>query len=149
LAFKLEGDLGFLIARTHRAMRRWLASRLEPLGITYKQFKALNALCKQENLSQIVLADRLQMDKTSLARMLCRMERAGLIHRQADEKDSRVNRIRLTTKGRHLALQVAPERDLGLSLATEGLSEKEIEELKRLLNQVYHNMSQTSKRQPT
>jgi DNA-binding MarR family transcriptional regulator len=75
LAFQLEDDLGYLMARTHRAMRRWLMAQLEPLGITYEQFKVLNALCEKENVSQVALADRVNMDKTSLARMLNRMER--------------------------------------------------------------------------
>ena len=141
MAFKLEDDLGYLMARTHRAMRRWLTSRLAPLGITFEQFKVLNALCEKEDISQIALADRVNMDKTSLARMLERMERADLICRKADTKDSRVNRITLTSKGRHLALQVTPERDLGLDKATEGLSQAEVRELKRLLNAVYCNMN--------
>jgi DNA-binding MarR family transcriptional regulator len=141
LAFELEDDLGFLIARTHRAMRRWLTSRLESMGVTYKQFRVLNALGKEENVSQTALAERLDRDKTSLARMLGRMERAGLISRCADPVDSRVNRIKLTTKGRHQHSGVTPHRDLGLSRATEGLTEEEVKELKKLLNVIYRNMS--------
>jgi len=42
--YKLENDLGFLLARTRRAMRRWLMSKLDPLGITYEQFTLLTHL---------------------------------------------------------------------------------------------------------
>jgi len=139
MAFRLEGDLGFLMARTHRAMRRALMSRLEPLGITYPQFQVLNALCEGDDVSQIALADRVNMDQTSLARMLDRMEQADLISREQDPSDSRVNRITLTEKGRHLALQVAPLRELVLSKATGDLCDREVEELKRLLNKIYIN----------
>jgi DNA-binding MarR family transcriptional regulator len=45
----------------------------------------------------------------------------------------------LTDKGRYLAEQMAPQRDQALSLAVQGLGEKEVAELKRLLNQVYEN----------
>ena len=69
------------------------------------------------------------------------MERADLICRKADTKDSRVNRITLTSKGRHLESKVTPERDLGLDKATEGLSQAEAREPKRLLNAVYCNMN--------
>jgi DNA-binding MarR family transcriptional regulator len=136
---KLEDDLGFLLARTHRAMRRSLMSMLEPTGITYEQFRVLNALCEEEDVSQVDLADRVNADQTSLARMLGRMESAELVSRTVDAADSRVNRIMLTDKGRHLAEQMAPQRDRALSLAVQGLGEKEVVELKRLLNQLYEN----------
>jgi DNA-binding MarR family transcriptional regulator len=136
---KLEDDLGFLLARTHRAMRRSLMSLLEPTGITYEQFRVLNALCEEEDVSQVDLADRVNADQTSLARMLGRMESAELISRTVDAADSRVNRITLMDKGRYLAEQMAPQRDQALSLAVQGLGEKEVAELKRLLNRVYEN----------
>jgi DNA-binding MarR family transcriptional regulator len=140
MVFKLEDDLGFLMARTHRAMRRALMSRLEPLGITYPQFQVLNALCEEDNVSQVALAERVNMDKTSLARMLDRMETAGLIGRSADPSDSRVNRITLTNRGRRLESRVAPLRNLVLSGAIKSMDEKEVSQLKRLLNQVFHNV---------
>jgi DNA-binding MarR family transcriptional regulator len=139
----LEDDLGFLLARTHRAMRRWLVARLTPLGVTYKQFQVLNALCEKDNLSQVELAQRVNMDQTSLARMLVRMEHAELVQRSSDAADARVNRVSLTQRGRQLRRRVIPRRRQGLEQATCGLSEKEVKELKRLLNQVYRNMGRT------
>jgi DNA-binding MarR family transcriptional regulator len=140
VAFRLDEDLGFLVARTHRTMRRWIMARLAPLGITYEQFKVLNALCQEENVTQAEMADRVQIDKSSLARMLTRMEAAGLISRHGDPADSRLKRICLTDRGRRLALRVAPYRDLGLRRAAQGMSEEEVKELKRLLVVVFRNM---------
>jgi DNA-binding MarR family transcriptional regulator len=140
VAFRLDDDLGFLVAQTHRAMRRWITARLAPAGITYEQFKVLNALCEEENLTQAEMARRVQMDKTSLARMLARMEAGELICRQVDAEDSRLKRIRLTDKGRHLQDEVMPLRDLGLRTAAQGMSTKEVKELKRLLGLVFRNM---------
>jgi DNA-binding MarR family transcriptional regulator len=67
------------------------------------------------------------------------MESAELVSRTVDAADSRVNRIALMDKGRYLAEQMAPQRDQALSLAVQGLGEKEVVELKRLLNRVYEN----------
>ena len=141
MAFRLDDDLGFLVAQTHRAMRRWITARLAPLGITYEQFKVLNALCAKENVTQAEMAGRVQMDKTSLARMLARMQAAGLISRHRDPTDSRLKRIRLTDKGRRLQDQVTPLRDRGLRQAAQGITEEEVVELKRLLGMVYRNMT--------
>jgi DNA-binding MarR family transcriptional regulator len=140
----LDDDLGFLLARTYRAMRRWLVARLTPLGVTYKQFQVLNALCEKDNLSQVDLAERVNVDPTSLARMLVRMEHAAMVQRSSDAADARVNRVRLTQRGRQLRRLVTPQRQQGLEQATCGLSEEEVKELKRLLNQVYRNMDQTA-----
>jgi DNA-binding MarR family transcriptional regulator len=142
MAFRLEEDLGFLIARTYRAMRRWLMARLEPLELTYEQFRVINALCVEDTVSQVALADRANMDVSSLARMLERMEHAGLVQRETSPDDSRRNLVVLTDKARRLAGEFAPIRTYGLEMATEGLDEREVVELSRMLNVVYENMSE-------
>ena len=140
MVFRLENDLGFLLARTHRAMRRWLMSHLEPLNITYEQFRVLNALCDRDRVSQVNLADRVNADTTSLARMLDRMESAGLITREAKPADSRVNLVTLTENGRRIMRLLIPERDRALHTALQTLNEKEVRELKRLLNSIYREI---------
>jgi len=134
-------DLGFLIARTHRAMRRWLASRLDPFDITHEQFAVLACLWDEEGLSQTELAERAYADETSLTRMLQRMEESELIRREGDEEDQRVNRVHLTAAARDLEAQVIPLRQRGLRQATEGLSSYEVRELKRMLNRVFENLA--------
>ena len=139
MSFRLEEDLGFLLARTYRAMRRRLMSELEPLGVTYEQFRVLIALCEQDNVAQVTLATNVAADKTSLARMLGRMEGAGLVSREVDPNDSRVQRVRLTETGREMQGQVIPRRDRALRSAAEGLNGEEVRELKRMLNRIYGN----------
>lgn len=134
-------DLGFLIARTRRAMRRWIASRLDPFGITHEQFAVLTCLWDEEGLSQTELAERAYADETSLTRMLQRMEENELIRREGDEEDQRVNRVYLTEAARNLQGQVMPLRRRGLRKATEGLSSYEVRELRRMLNRVFDNLA--------
>lgn len=137
----LHEDLGFLIARSHRAMRRWIASQLDPFGITYEQFAVLACLWDQEGLSQTELAERAYADETSLTRMLQRMEESELIRREEDEEDQRVNRVHLTAAARNLEAQVMPLRQRGLRQATASLSSYEVRELKRMLNCVFENLA--------
>jgi DNA-binding MarR family transcriptional regulator len=140
MAQRLEGDLGFLLARAHRAMRRWLLSQLDPLGVTYEQFVVLAHLWDEANLSQSELAQRAFLDKSSLARILRRMERAGLVSREPDATDARMNRVNLTSRGRNLQSQIEPLRDEGLRQAVEDLDEEEVRELGRLLDHIHMNM---------
>ena len=99
-------------------------------------------------LEEIEATKDLDESATRLARMLGRMESAELISRTVDAADSRVNRITLTDQGRQLAEQMAPQRDRALSLAVQGLGEKEVVELKRLLNQLYRSTLPTEHRTP-
>ena len=69
------------------------------------------------------------------------MQAADWISRHGDPADSRLKRIRLTDKGRRLAVQVTPQRNLGLRQAAKGMTEEEVTELRRLLGIVYQNMS--------
>jgi DNA-binding MarR family transcriptional regulator len=141
-SYRQEEDLGFLMMRTQRAMRRWLMSRLEPMGLTYEQFRVLIALCEEDIVSQVALAERASMDVTSLARMLERMERAGLVQRETSPNDSRINLVGLTAKARGLAEQMTPIMAKGLEVATAGLDEMEVIQLQKALDRIYQNMSE-------
>jgi DNA-binding MarR family transcriptional regulator len=125
-------------------MRRWLMAHLEPLSITYEQFRVLNALCEQDRVSQVSLAERVNADTTSLARMLDRMESAGLIRREAEPADSRVKLVTLTGKGRQIRGQLTPQRDRARRTALQALNEEEVRELKRLLNLIYQQVGPTA-----
>ena len=116
-------------------------SELDPLGITYEQFVVLTHLYHEPDLSQTELADAAFMDKTSLTRMLRRMEEAELIRRDPDEADSRVNRVNLIPKGRELEERVVRIRWDGLGRASQGLGKEEVKDLKRMLDHVFSNMA--------
>lgn len=140
-ATSLEQDLGFLLAQAYRAMRRYLIPRLKPLGVTYHQFRVLAALYAGDDIPQTLLAERAGMDPTSLARVLARMRRDGLVVQVPDAADTRVKRVRLTAKARALEQQLKPIREQGLRKAVEGLDEKEVVLLRDLLCRVLDNMA--------
>jgi MarR family transcriptional regulator for hemolysin len=59
-------------------------------------------LRQQEGLSQVDLADVLELQPISLVRLLDRLVEHGLLERRHDPKDRRANRLFLTAKGRRL-----------------------------------------------
>ena len=59
-------------------------------------------LRKQEGLSQVDLADVLELQPISLVRLLDRLVEHGLLERRHDPKDRRANRLFLTASGRQL-----------------------------------------------
>ncbi len=87
---------------------------------------------QQEGLSQVDLADVLELQPISLVRLLDRLVEHGLLERRPDPKDRRANRLFLTRAGRQLVddldslrdaiaidvLQEIPDAAIGTSLET-------------------------------
>lgn len=138
----LQEDVGFLVARTDRAMRSYLVHRLQPLGITFQQFQVLVGLSEGDGIPQELLAERVCLETSFLARLLQRLEKEGLIRRVIAEQDARVRLVLLTPKGQTLRDQVESVRVAALKQVLHDLSEEEVKELKRLLNRIFSTVRQ-------
>jgi DNA-binding MarR family transcriptional regulator len=68
--------------------------------ISMSQAFALHELDTGSTLSQQELAARLQLEKSSVSRMVAEMERKGLLLRERDPDNHRQYRLRLTDRGR-------------------------------------------------
>jgi DNA-binding MarR family transcriptional regulator len=75
-------------------------------------------LREQEGLSQVDLADVLELQPISLVRLLDRLVEQGLVERRSDPRDRRANRLFLTAAGRQLADDLDSLRD---AIATDVL----------------------------
>jgi MarR family transcriptional regulator for hemolysin len=131
---------GHFISRVHRAMTRIGDARLKALGFATAQLPVLGALHSGEKRSQTDLARMAKVEQSSMAQLLARMQRDGLITREPDPEDRRSSLISLSTEarerlpaGREVLLQGA--RDM-----TRGLSDAEVETLVNLLERVLANI---------
>jgi MarR family transcriptional regulator, transcriptional regulator for hemolysin len=68
-------------------------------------------LRQQEGLSQVDLAEVLELQPISLVRLLDRLVEHGLLERRPDPKDRRANRLFLTAAGRRLVDDLDSLRD--------------------------------------
>ncbi len=66
---------------------------------------------EQEGLSQVDLADVLELQPISLVRLLDRLVEHGLVERRHDPRDRRANRLFLTATGRQLVDDLDSLRD--------------------------------------
>jgi DNA-binding MarR family transcriptional regulator len=78
---------------------------LEPLGLTHPQYLVMLALWQHGPLSVKDLSRLLQLDPGTLSPLLKRLEAAGLLRRERDQKDQRNLALALTDKGRALREQ--------------------------------------------
>jgi MarR family transcriptional regulator for hemolysin len=130
-----------LINRAAHMLARLADARLRHLGLATAQIPVFVALKDGARLSQKELARLAGVEQPSMAQLLARMERDGLIRREADPADRRSSLILLTDKA--LAL-IAPGRAVlarGNREALAGFSEDEIEMLTDMLRRVIVNLN--------
>lgn len=95
-----------LISIIYRSHRVYLNREIENLKIHAGQIPILIELLKIENISQDELADRLCIDKGSIARSLRKMEDLDIIKREISEENRRKYNISLKSKGKRMALKI-------------------------------------------
>jgi MarR family transcriptional regulator, transcriptional regulator for hemolysin len=90
--------LGFVLNDVARLMRKRFEQRARAaaLGLTRAQAAVLANLARQEGINQAALAQLLELEPITLARLLDRLQAAGSIERRPDPKDRRAHLLYLT-----------------------------------------------------
>jgi DNA-binding MarR family transcriptional regulator len=101
-----ELRLGFLVHDVSRLRRRVVDRALKPLGVTRSQWWVLAFLSRSDGMSQVALADELDLGKVALGQLIDRLAKTGFVTRQPDEEDRRVKRIHLTKRSHALIAQI-------------------------------------------
>lgn len=85
-----------------------LADRLIPHGVSVAEWAVLRMLWRQEGLTQVSLADRMRVQKSSLTSVLNNLERKRLMRRTRRGDDRRNHHLFLTGHGRGLKTELLP-----------------------------------------
>jgi MarR family transcriptional regulator for hemolysin len=93
-----ERNLGFLLHDVARLLRRNFDRRLQSLGLTQAQWRAIVHLSRSEGMTQIALADSLDVQAITIARLIDRMESAGWVQRRNHPLDRRAVQLYLTPR---------------------------------------------------
>src|SRR5882757_4005588 len=107
----LQRQLIAQLVESSRLLRNYIDHRAKTRGSTRAQWIVLFRLREQEGLSQVDLADVLELQPISLVRLLDRLVEHGLLERRPDPKDRRANRLFLTRAGRQLVDDLDSLRD--------------------------------------
>jgi len=103
MSLDLKKQIVSQLVETSRLLRNYIDHRAKTRGTTRAQWIVLFRLREQEGLSQVDLADVLELQPISLVRLLDRLVEHGLVERRSDPRDRRANRLFLTASGRQLA----------------------------------------------
>jgi DNA-binding MarR family transcriptional regulator len=87
--------LGFMIGDVTRLWRREFDRRAAHLGLTRVQWRALRRIERFEGMTQVELAEDLELAPIAVGRVLDRLEKAGFVERRPDPKDRRCWRLHL------------------------------------------------------
>jgi len=118
MSIDLKRQLVAQLVESSRLLRNYIEHRAKTRGTTRAQWIVLFRLREQEGLSQVDLADVLELQPISLVRLLDRLVEHGLLERRHDPKDRRANRLFLTERGRQLVDDLDSLRD---AIATDVL----------------------------
>lgn len=138
MIFSKDLSAGYLVNHMARMFERGLAARISPLGLTPGTFPALLELWEGDGLTQRELFERLDIEQATMANTLARMERDGLVRRQKDEADGRVQRIWLTDHARGLRNAAIEAAKSVNSETMAGLSAQEQRQLVALMQKIVY-----------
>jgi DNA-binding MarR family transcriptional regulator len=118
MSLDLKRQLVAQLVESSRLLRNHIDQRAKGRGTTRAQWIVLFRLREQEGLSQVDLAEVLELQPISLVRLLDRLVEHGLLERRQDPRDRRANRLFLTASGRQLVDDLDSLRD---AIATDVL----------------------------
>ncbi len=139
-----KGELySFITGKASTAIARRLQKKFNEAGIsvTIEQWSVLYHLWKADGMSQQELCNATFRDKPSITRLVDNLEKLGLVKRVAHDKDRRVNNIFLTKEALKLEEETMGLAEETLNEALAGVSQKDIEMCKEVLQRVYDNLA--------
>ncbi|AMW32237.1 DNA-binding transcriptional regulator, MarR family [Fervidobacterium changbaicum] len=113
---------------------------LKEFNIHPGQIPILFILRKEEGLSQKEIAKRIGVEQGTIAVMLRRMEKNGLVRRVPDEQDRRITRVYLTEKSEDVLKSLAKIVKEAEELLVGGLSDEEKQEVENILKKLQNNI---------
>jgi MarR family transcriptional regulator, transcriptional regulator for hemolysin len=136
MSLDLQKQLISQLIESSRFLRNFIDQRAKTRGTTRAQWIVLFRLREQEGLSQVDLAEVLELQPISLVRLLDRLVEHGLVERRSDPRDRRANRLFLTKAGRQLADDLDSLRDAIAADVLQGISVTSIETSLKALRDV-------------
>ena len=127
----LDRRLGFVVHDVARFLRKRFEQRARGLGLTRSQWSVLAHLARQEGLNQSALAEILEVEPITLARLIDRLEAAGWVERRGDPRDRRARLLFLAEKAHPMLARMWA---LGRETQEEAMAGLDPECRERLIN---------------
>ena len=129
---RLTGEL----QRLTRCMRQYKGKLLKPYGIGSRSAQLLQYVHLIPDCSQETLAEKLMLDKSTIARRLAMLEERELILRTPNPADRRGQLLSLTPKGKKLLPVIQDVNKQWFDFLTEGEDPQELERMEQTISKL-------------
>ena len=124
------------ISTLYRKMNTAINTKLTPLGLTSAKAMFLFCLYDHEQMTQVEICRDLDMDKSTVAKMLVRLEKDGLVTKTVHPDDVRAFQVSLTKKAIALVPQAREIQQAWLDQITNDLTNLEKRNFLELIEKV-------------
>ncbi|WP_321811889.1 MULTISPECIES: MarR family winged helix-turn-helix transcriptional regulator [unclassified Burkholderia] len=98
----------FTVRKAARQISRLYDAHLQPSGLRITQFLILATLNERDSASVNALAERLDIERTAMGKMVGVLERDGFVTMRPSPEDGRIRIVELTPEGVKLFERAAP-----------------------------------------
>jgi DNA-binding MarR family transcriptional regulator len=138
-----ENSIAPWLGKTSKIVDYYLQELLNQFGLdlSKEQMITLKKLHDQDGLNQNELAFLTFRDKSSLARLLSKMERKNYIMRKPGKEDKRMNQVFLTDEGRAIFSQSRLAIKKLISAMEQNITDAEKNQMIGILKKVQFNLT--------
>ncbi len=133
-------NFGFILQDVARLMRRNFNRHVGELGLTQAQWQALAHISRREGLNQAKLAELIEVQPITVARLIDRMEASGWIERRPDPSDRRAVQLFLAPKAEPILDDMWKHGSNTRAHALAGVTEAERDVLFDILSRMRTNL---------
>lgn len=137
-----DAQVSTLINLAARLTNKAARIRLGTIGAWPGQIPLLLWLFEEDGILQKDLVERSNIEQSTVAEHLDRMERDGLIYRQRDVSDGRKFRIYLTEKSRQMADHLLDELESGARIFTKGIRASDLVVFDHVIRRIIANLDE-------
>ena len=133
----------YLIGQIDKTVRDKIILTIQQLGydVSPEQFAILVILHYQDGIIQAEIAEAVNRDKTTVSRVLGRMEKSGLITKKSEADNKRINKIFITAKGKKIQQKLITATGPIYRMALHNICEEDNEIINRILLKILHNVT--------
>ena len=115
------------------------------INLTPEQYLVMDILWDAEVMSQQAIADIIQKDKNSVTKFIDSLEKKGLVYRQVNKTDRRVNNIVVSEQGMKLKARTTEVAIGMMRNVLKNIKEEDLMALDKVMNQIKENIDEAEK----
>ena len=115
------------------------------INLTPEQYLVMDILWDAEVMSQQAIADIIQKDKNSVTKFIDSLEKKGLVYRQVNKTDRRVNNIVVSEEGMKLKARTTEVAIGMMRNVLKDIKEEDLMALDKVMNQIKENIDEAEK----